>query len=102
MCQARTACLPIVSASLLMMQPPVKTSAVRASTYSPLTLLPPAIIGETARPTSAAITSARCISNLRLQVRLLVRFHYTPVKPLRLKPDTTDDGRFGDEVRSGV
>jgi hypothetical protein len=30
--QASTACLPIVSASLFMMQPPVNTSAVRAST----------------------------------------------------------------------
>ena len=29
---ASTACLPMVSASLFMMQPPVKTSAVRAST----------------------------------------------------------------------
>ena len=30
--QASTACLPMVSASLFMMQPPAKTSAVRAST----------------------------------------------------------------------
>ena len=38
--QASTACLPTVSASLLMMQPPVKTSAVRASTYLPLIDVP--------------------------------------------------------------
>ena len=49
--QASTACLPTVSASLFMMQPPVKTSAVRASTYAPLTVpLPPARSGEAARP----------------------------------------------------
>ena len=35
---ARIASLPIVSASLFMMQPPVNTSAVRASTYVPVTV----------------------------------------------------------------
>ena len=30
------ACRPMVSASLFMMQPPANTSAVRASTYSPV------------------------------------------------------------------
>ena len=59
--QARTACLPAVSASLPMMQPPVKTSAVRASTYFPLSEAPlraplPAISGELPSPTSAART----------------------------------------------
>ena len=64
---ASTACLPIVSASLPMMQPPVNTSAVRASTYSPLTVaLPPATRGAAARPTNAATTIARFIDTLEL------------------------------------
>src|SRR2546428_13128181 len=59
---ASTACLPTVSASLPMMQPPVKTSAVRASTYAPFTVpLPPATRGATAKPISAATTNARFI-----------------------------------------
>ena len=35
--QASSACRPMVSASLFMTQPPAKTSAVRASTYVPVT-----------------------------------------------------------------
>ena len=37
---AMIACRPIVSASLFMMQPPANTSAVRASTYSPVMRAP--------------------------------------------------------------
>src|SRR5439155_3138781 len=64
---ASTACLPMVSASLFMMQPPVNTSAVRASTYAPVTVpFPPAAIGEAARPISAAATMALFICVLGL------------------------------------
>src|SRR5262245_51023351 len=64
---ASTACLPMVSASLFMMQPPVNTSAVRASTYAPVTVpFPPATSGEAARPISAAPTMALFICVLGL------------------------------------
>src|ERR671937_3054841 len=65
--QASTACLPTVSASLPMMQPPVKTSAVRASTYSPLIrLVPAARGGDAATAIIAAKTKARVIADLAL------------------------------------
>src|SRR5882672_4316257 len=64
---ASSACLPIVSASLFMMQPPVKTSAVRASTYAPVTdPLPPATSGDAARTVNATAMMARIMCDLAL------------------------------------
>src|SRR5437867_11684336 len=62
---AGTAGLPTVSASLFITQPPVKTSAVRASTYAPVTEpLPPARSGDAATPTIDRTRMSRFICNL--------------------------------------
>src|SRR5229473_3518862 len=64
---ASTASRPIVSASLAMTQPPVKTSAVRASTYDPRTeLLPAAASG--ARPSAITATADK----IRFIINLLI------------------------------
>src|SRR5262249_35729907 len=60
---------PTVSASLFMMQPPVKTSAVRASTYAPDTVpLPPAISGEAAEAISAVATITFFMTSLARRI----------------------------------
>src|ERR1041385_654970 len=60
---ASIACLPVVSASLPIRQPPVNTSAVRASTYVPLIEVPLAAIkGDAITRTIVANTKARFMS----------------------------------------
>ena len=97
---AISACRPIVSASLFMMQPPANTSAVRASTYSPVMRPLSSADRDAAEITNAAMTNSGFMAALFTACSSAVMFtsgrmHRASVGPKRLL-------RARAPIRSGV